>query len=281
MVSVKNVIKRYNDYQLELSMEIPDGAVIGLIGKNGAGKSTTIKTILGLVQPDEGEVLVFDKEAHRLTSQDKEKLGVSLSDSGFSQYFQIEDIMKILEHMYSDFSAERFKEICRSHGLPMKKQIKDFSTGMKAKLRVLVALSHEAELLIMDEPTAGLDVEARRQILDMIREYLAENSKRSVLITSHISSDLEGLCDSLYLIHDGKVILQEDTDVILDRYAVLKVDETLYQKLDQTYLIKAKKENFGYSCITDQKQYYLENYPGIIAENGNIDDLILILTGGN
>lgn len=132
----------------------------------------------------------------------------------------------------------------------------------------------------IDEPTAGLDVEARNHILDMLRAYMAEDEERSILITSHIASDLEQLCDDIYLIHDGTLMLHEDTDVILEQYGVLKVNEEQFAKLDQEYLLKTQKTSYGYACFTNHKEYYQENCPGIIVENGNIDELILMMTGG-
>ena len=147
---------------------------------------------------------------------------------------------------------------------------------MKAKFKVLAALSHKAELLILDEPTVGLDVIARDEVLNMLREYMEENESSSILISSHISSDLESLCDDFYMIHAGKIILHEDTDVLLSDYAVLKVSEEEYEKLDQQYLIKIRKEAYGYRCLTNQKQFYMENYPDVVIENGKIDDLVVI-----
>lgn len=132
----------------------------------------------------------------------------------------------------------------------------------------------------MDEPTAGLDVEARNEILDMLRAYIAEDESRSILITSHISTDLESLCDELYLIHDGKLILHEATDAILEQYGILKVSEEQYRTLDQSSILKVQKENYGYACFTDDKKFYQENYPQIAVENGGIDELILMMTGG-
>lgn len=281
MVSINNLVKKYDRFALNISLEIPDGVITGLIGKNGAGKSTTIKAILGLIKPDEGSVQVFGKEATALTASDKQNLGVALSDSGFSNYLNVGDIIHILKKMYVDFDEKIFRQICDVQNLPLNKKIKDFSTGMKAKLRVMVALSHNAELLILDEPTAGLDVEARIEILDMLRHYVASDEKRSILITSHISSDLEGLCDDIYLIHDGKVVLHEETDTILSNYAILKVDKPTYERMDKRYLISTKQDAFGFCCFTSQKQYYSENYPNIVIENGNIDDLILMMTGGH
>lgn len=280
MVAVKNLVKQYGDFSLDVSMEIGDGQITGIIGKNGAGKSTTIKSILGLIKPDAGSVKVFGTDSTELTSEEKENLGVALSDSGFSMYLSAKDIVCILKKMYHTFDENKFLKQCEKVGLPLKKQIKDYSTGMKAKLRVLVAISHGAKLLVLDEPTAGLDVEARNTILDLLRDYVAEDESRSILISSHISTDLEGFCDDLYLIHDGKVMLHEETDRILAEYGLLKVDEKQFEGLEKKYLLKTKKESFGYVCLTNQKRYYLENYPGIIAENGSIDDLILMMTGG-
>lgn len=281
MVKLDNLVKTYGDFRLDLSLEIPDGTVTGIVGKNGAGKSTTIKAILGLIRPDGGRVTINGKDAQKLTGAEKKSIGAALSDSGFSAYLRIKDIICILRKTYPTFDEAFFKSCCTAQGLPFDKQIKDFSTGMRAKLRVLIALSHGAELLIMDEPTAGLDVEARNDILDLLRQYLAENDRRSILLTSHISSDLESLCDDIYLIHDGKIVLHEDTDTILSHYAILKVDESTYETLDKNYILSTKKEPFGYACFTNEKQFYAENYPGIVIENGGIDDLILMMTGGN
>lgn len=281
MVKLDNLVKTYGDFRLNLSMEIPDGTVTGIVGKNGAGKSTTIKAILGLIRPDEGSVTINGKDVQKLTGAEKKSIGAALSDSGFSAYLRIKDIICILRKTYPAFDEEFFKSCCAAQGLPFDKQIKDFSTGMRAKLRVLIALSHGAELLIMDEPTAGLDVEARNDILDLLRQYLTENDRRSILLTSHISSDLESLCDDIYLIHDGKIVLHEDTDTILSNYAILKVDEDTYKTLDKSCILSTKKEPFGYACFTNEKQFYAENYPGIVVANGGIDDLILMMTGGN
>lgn len=281
MVKVDKLVKKYGDFRLDVSMEIPDGTVTGLVGKNGAGKSTTIKAILGLIKPDGGHVRINGREAAELSRTEKRSIGAALSDSGFSAYLSIRDIICILRKMYPAFDENFFRKNCAAQGLSFDKKIKDFSTGMRAKLRVLVAVSHRAELLILDEPTAGLDIEARNDILDLLRQYLLGNDRRSILLSSHISSDLEGLCDDIYLIHDGKIILHEDTDIILSNYAILKLSADTYERLDKHYLLRAKKEPFGYLCFTNEKQFYAENYPGIVIENGRIDDLIMMMAGGN
>lgn len=279
MITIENLVKKYRDFELNVSLEIPDGQVCGLVGKNGAGKSTTIKSILGLVRPDSGKVIVMGKNVADMKANDKQNIGVALAESGFSGYLTVNDVIAILKNMYDDFDEDYFRHLCIRFDVPLGKVIREFSTGMKAKVRVLSAISHKAKLLIMDEPTSGLDVEARNDILDILREYLKENEDCSILISSHISSDLENLCDDIYLIHEGKIILHEDTDRILSSYAILKVDEKTYEEMDRNYILKARKESYGYRCLTDQKQFYIENYPEIVVENGSIDDLILMLTG--
>ena len=280
MITMQNVRKTYGNFTFEMSMELPEGQILGLIGKNGAGKSTAIKLILGLCRADEGSIRVFDHESKELPETLRQEIGVSLAESGFSGELTVNDVKHILKKMYHSFDENYFIRQGENLKLPINKKIKEFSTGMKAKLRVLTSMTHHAKLLIMDEPTAGLDVEARNEILDMLRAYIAEDESRSILITSHISTDLESLCDELYLIHDGKLSLHEGTDAILEQYGILKVSEEQYRTLDQSSILKVQKENYGYACFTDDKKFYQENYPQIVVENGGIDELILMMTGG-
>ena len=277
MLKISHLQKNYKDFSLDCSLEVQSGMITGLIGRNGSGKSTTFKALLGLVRLDGGEVELFGKKVKEITLEDKQKLGVVFADSGFSMYLTASGVASILESTYQDFDREQFLKQCTRFNLPTDKKIKEFSTGMKARFKVLVALSHKAELLILDEPTVGLDVIARDEVLSMLREYMEEHENSSILISSHISSDLESLCDDFYMIHNGKIILHEDTDVLLSDYAVLKVSEEEYRKLDQQYLLKIKKEAYGYSCLTNQKQFYMENYPNIVIENGKIDDLVVMM----
>ena len=152
---------------------------------------------------------------------------------------------------------------------------------MKAKLKVLAAVSHRAELLLLDEPTAGLDVIARDELLDILRDFMERNENGSILISSHISSDLETLCDDLYMIHEGKIILHEDTDILLSGYALLKVSDAQYEALDKRFLLRVRKEGYGYCCLTDQKQYYVDNYPAAVIEKGTIDEVITMMIRGD
>lgn len=279
LLDLEHVKKQYGAFALEVSLHMEEGQVIGLIGANGAGKSTAFKTILGLVYPESGTCTVFDKPSAQLDAKDREKIGVVLSDSGFSGYLTVKDLLPVMAALYTDFSKTEFVEKCSRFQIPLDKKIKEFSTGTKAKLKVLLALSHSARLLILDEPTAGLDVAARNEILDMLREYMEDGTK-GILISSHISSDLEGICDELYMIDNGKILLHEETDVLLSDYGVLKVTPEQYETLDKQYLLKVKKETLCYQCLTAQKAYYRENYPELVIEKGSIDELLLLMLGG-
>lgn len=279
MLRLEQVTKHYNDFSLECSMEVKKGYITGLIGANGAGKSTTFKAILNLIHLNGGEIILFGKNHTQITNKEKEQIGVVLADSGFSQYLTIKDYIPVLENIYEAFDKENFVRYCKKFRLPLDKKIKDFSTGMRRKLQIIAALTHEAKLLILDEPTAGLDVTAREDVLNMLREYM-ETEDRAILISSHISSDLENLCDDFYVIDKGKIILHEETDVLLSEYAILKLTKEEYDKLDKSHIIKTKREGYGMNCLTREKQFYQENYPEMVIEKGTMDELLLIMIRG-
>ncbi len=279
MLRLNKVKKEYKGFQLDCTLEVQEGCVTGLIGKNGAGKSTTFKAILGLISTDGGSIEIFGRPVSEMGIQDREDIGVVMSDSRFSGYLMVCDLIPILKSMYRNFKEEEFRRQCEKFRIPMDKKIKEFSTGMKRKLQVLAAITHEAKLLILDEPTSGLDVVARDKLLDMLRAYM-EQEGRAILISSHISGDLEGICDDIYMIDEGKIVLYEETDVLLDSYGILKVTQEQYEGLDQEHILRSKKEEFGYSCMTDQRQFYQENYPQITVEKGNIDELIMMMVRG-
>lgn len=281
MLRLTEVKKRYGDFVLDCSISVRPGRITGLIGRNGAGKSTTFKAALGLISIDSGSVEVLGKPQAALTPRDKERMGVVLSDSGFSEYLTVRDVAAVMRGLYTDYDAGAFLEECRRFGLPEKKKIKEFSTGMRAKLKLIAAMSHGASLLILDEPTSGLDVVAREELLELLQEYLVGGEENAVLMSSHISGDLEKFCDDLYLISDGRILLHEETDVILGRYGLIKADEKQCAALDQTYLLKKKKEHFGYSLLTGQRQFYLDNYPGLVVERGSVDEVIRMMTTGS
>lgn len=279
LVELCGVKKNYGNFGLDCSLEVQEGCVTGLIGENGSGKTTTFKSILNLIKTEAGNVSLFGKDVGSLSSEDKEKIGVVLSDSSFSGYLTVKQIIPVMEKLYHNFHKEEFVSRCERFAIPMDKKLKEFSTGMKAKFKVLLAMSYGAKLLILDEPTSGLDVIAREEILNLFREFMEEEG-HGILISSHISTDLEGLCDDLYMIDHGKIVMHEETDRILDSYGLIKTDTETFGKLDKSHIIRMRKEAFGYSCLTDEKAYYQENYPGIVVEKGSIDEVISMIVKG-
>ncbi|MDL2310820.1 ABC transporter ATP-binding protein [Peptostreptococcaceae bacterium OttesenSCG-928-C18] len=215
-----------------------------------------------------------------MSIKEKERIGVVFTDTGFSEYLSIKYIIKILESMYEKFDRELFIQLCNKFQLPMDKRILDFSTGMKAKLKTIVAITHDAEILILDEVTNGLDVIVRNEILDLLRDYIEENEERSILISSHISSDLESLCDYLYMMKNGEILFEEEMDTILSNYAILKISDEQYDKIEKDYITYRKREAYGFSCLTNERQYYIDNYPEVVVEKSSIDELMLIMNRG-
>lgn len=279
ILRLENVQKKYKDFNLDCSLQVAEGCVTGLIGANGAGKSTTFKAILGLIRTDGGTIEIMGKDSREISAADKQQIGAVLAESTFSSMLTIKDVIPIMEAEYRYFHKDWFLQKCEYYKLPLNKPIKEFSTGMKAKFKLLIAMSHDAKFLILDEPTAGLDSVARSELLDEMREFM-NHDERAILISSHISSDLEGLCDDLYFLQDGKILFHEDTDVILSDYAILKVNKEQYQALDKRYILYRDKRPFGYELLTKDRQYYLDNYREIVVEKGNIDDIMLMIAKG-
>ena len=180
LLQLEGVKKKYKKFELECSLNVEEGKIIGVIGRNGAGKSTTFKAILDIIRVDEGKIRIFDKDISALTAKDKEKIGVVLADSGFSEWLTVKDIAAVMDGMYEKFDKATFLQRCEELSLPLKQKTKEFSSGMKARLKLLLAISYGAKLIVLDEPTAGLDVIARQQVLDLLREYM-EVEGRSIL----------------------------------------------------------------------------------------------------
>ena len=280
MLKLTNLQKNYPDFSLDCSLEALPGRITGFIGPNGAGKSTTFKAVLGLIRSDGGTVELFGRKADTIRPSELQRIGVVMAESGFSGELTVTDISRILAAFYPDFDAAWFIEKAEALSLPMKKKLKEFSTGMKAKVKVLSAISHNADLLILDEPTAGLDVLARDQILEMLREYIENRENSSILISSHISGDLEQLCDDFYMISGGKILCHEETDRLLSDYAILKVSPQEYETLDKQYILYRRQESFGWSLLTDQKRFYIENYPRMVVDRISMDEFMMIMLKG-
>lgn len=280
MIKVEGLQKQYGDFQLNMDLIAPSGYIIGLVGRNGSGKSTFFKLLLQLIHRDSGKIIYKGKDILHLSLFEKEDFGAVLGDSLFSEHLTIEEIRRLLEDFYRNFDGALFDSLVEKMELPTKKKAEKFSTGMKAKLKLLIALTHKPKILLLDEPTSGLDSVAREEILDAIRDYMTKNEDASVIISSHIATDLEKLCDQIYFIHKGKIILQEDTDVLLSDYGLVKITEEKWNILDKSYILGYLKTAYGYCFLTKEKQFYQENYPNIAIENSSIDDFVGIMDKG-
>lgn len=249
MLSVKALSKNYSHFSMEgVSFDIPDGAVVGLIGENGAGKSTIIKCILGIVRPDGGEVLFSGKPVNCLTKAEKQKIAYVLDDGGLPAELNITMLNKVLSNVFECWDSSKFKELTARFGLPEKKKIKQFSRGMKVKAAIAVALSYASDILILDEPTSGLDPVVRDEILGMIYDYNCREN-RAALISSHIMSDLEKICDYIVYIHKGKMLINEQKDVLLEKYAVYTVDGAKLGELDKGAIVKVLRREYGVDVL--------------------------------
>lgn len=223
ILEVKNLCKIYDRFSLKnISFELPKGTIMGLVGENGAGKSTTIKAILNLIPTSDGLVKIFGLDMKEKEIEIKEDIGVVLDEGFFSEYLTPTDINNILSGIYKNWSEELFFKYLEDFKLPKNKISKEFSTGMKMKLKIATALSHKPKLLILDEPTSGLDPIARQDILDIFQEFI-QDDEHSVLVSSHITSDLENIADYISFINNGEIVLSKTRDELIDKMRNCKV----------------------------------------------------------
>ena len=247
LLSLKNLQKNYPGFSLDVSMEIEEGQITGLIGANGAGKSTTFKVILGLVHSDAGEIRLFNKDMEQISQKEKADIGATLSDSGFSNCLTVKQIVHILTETYEKFDREMFEKRCSLFSIPMDKKLKEFSTGMKAKLKVLTATSFDARLLVLDEPTAGLDPRGRDEVLDQV-SALQKSRGITVILVSHSMEDVARLVDRIIVMHKGKVAMTGTPREIFSHPMEL---EQMGLAAPQVSYVFAKLKEKGYDVPTD------------------------------
>lgn len=254
MLSIRGLSKRYMNFSVEdVTFNVPDGTVVGLIGENGAGKSTIIKSVLGAVHPDGGEILVDGMPLDKLDRSGRQKISFVLDDMGLPIELTLSMLDKVLANIFEKWDSAKFKALVQKFGLPEKKMLREFSKGMKMKATIAVALSYESNLLILDEPTSGLDPVVRDDILEMIYDYNRQNG-RAALISSHITTDLEKICDYIVYIHGGKVIFNEEKDELLSRYAIYSTDEKQLAELDKTAVVKVLHRDYGVDILASKEK---------------------------
>lgn len=250
-IEIKNLTKSYKGFTLNnLSLTLPSGCIMGLIGENGAGKSTTIKMLLDIVRPDSGDIKIFGAERSAMQKND---IGVVLDEVGIPESFTIKDINSIMKHSFNNWNEKTFFDYMDRFRLPEKKAFKTFSKGMKMKMGIAIALSHDAKLLILDEPTSGLDPVVRDEIVEILNDFTRDES-HSILISSHIVSDLEKICDYIAFLHNGKLMLCEEKDRLLEQFCFINTTEDMLKELDKSAIIGKKSNKFGVEAIVDREK---------------------------
>lgn len=279
-LKLTNITKKYDDFILDnVSFNVPKGNIVGLIGENGAGKSTTLNSILDIIERDSGDVFILDSEKNKISNAIREKIGVVFDGNNFPEDLTPQKLNNVLKAIYSDWEEKKFYELLEKFSLPKNKKIKKFSKGMKMKLSISVALSHKAELLILDEATSGLDPVVRDDILDILLDFVQEENN-SILMSSHITSDLEKIADYIVFIHKGKVIFEETKDNLIYNYGIMKCKLKEFNDIDKKDIIRYRKMDYGYEILIKNKKELEKKYPNVIMDNIKIEDIMLMYVKG-
>lgn len=270
-IEISNLTKRYPGFTLDnLNLTLPSGCILGLVGENGAGKSTSIKLMLGAGKPDSGIVRVLGGDIRKDGVTIRQDVGVVLDESNFPALMNARQIGKMMAGIYKNWQSEVFHNYLEKLKVPEEKNFKTFSKGMKMKLAFAVALSHQAKLLILDEATTGLDPVVRDEILDILNEFTRDEG-HSVLISSHIVSDLEKICDYIAFLHKGKLMLCQEKDELLERYAFVQGTKEQIDGIDG--VIGRKDGRFGVEAIALR-----ENLPqGVQTSPVTIEELFVFM----
>ncbi len=274
-IEVKNLNKSYDNFNLtNINLNLPKGTIVGLVGENGAGKTTIINLIMNVVSRDSGEVSVLGLDNNSSAFTDlKQDIGVVLDECFFPPILDITKIEKIMANTFTNWDKEHFYMLIDKFHLPRNKKIDDFSRGMKMKLSIAVAMSHGAKLLILDEATSGLDPMVRDEILDIFNEF-TRDEENSILMSSHIITDLEKICDYIAFVHRGKLILFEEKDEILENYALIRLKDDEFEALSDTAVLSHKKTSYGCEALV-----YKNKIPQTFAtEHTSLEDIILYLS---
>lgn len=276
VLEIKNLCKKYDGFQLKnVNLEIPQGMIMGLIGENGAGKTTTIKAILNILNRDSGEISVFGLDNIQNERKVKEEIGVVLEDSFLSDYLNPVDIHEIMKNMYQKWDKDLYFQYIEDFKLPKNKMVKEYSSGMKMKLKIAMALSHHPKFLILDEPTSGLDPVARNEVLDVFQDFI-QDEEHSILLSSHITSDLEHIADYITFISQGEIVFSKTRDELLEKYGIVKCSEEDFKKIDQNDYVKYKKNRYEYDVLVEDKFEFQRKYDIKIIDKPSIEEIMLL-----
>ena len=281
ILEVNGLVKRYPAFSLDnVSFSLPEGCVTGFIGANGAGKTTTIRSILNLAHKDAGTIKIFGLDAEEHEQEIKDRIGIVMDGSYFYNDLSMRDMKSIIAPAYSKWSDADYRSYMEKFELDPKQKISTLSSGMRMKYALVLALSHQAELLIMDEPTSGLDPLVRSQFLEIIKEYM-KNGGKGVFFSTHITSDLDKIADMLILINGGKIIFQRNKDDLLDTFRTVKGNTAALNDQNKKLIRDLRVSAFGFTGITDQIPEIKKEMSDVLLEKATIEDIMLAYIGGD
>lgn len=280
ILEIRDLGRSYVNFRLEhISLSIPGGTIMGLVGENGAGKSTTIRAALGLIRKDAGEVLYCGEPLTTDSASMKEQIGVVFDSICFYPELTVEKAGKICRKTYRNWDEAYFRELLEQFSLDPKQKIKALSRGMSMKLSLVLAFAHRPKLLILDEPTSGLDPVVRDDLLDLFLDFVRDE-EHAILISSHITSDLEKIADYVTFLHAGKLLLTKPKDELLWKYGVLRCGEEQFQKLDGSEVLAWQKKDYSYDVLVPDREELLRRYPEAVVDRATMDEILLLYVKG-
>ena len=275
VIELKKVEKDYGDFKLDnITFSVPEGSVCGFIGQNGAGKTTTINLILDVIKRDAGEIMLFGESIDKDSAALRENIGVVFDEMGFHEFMTGTDINIMMRNIYKNWDEERFFKYLREFSLPSKKKCGSFSRGMRMKLQIAAALSHNAKLLIMDEPTSGLDPIVRNEMISIFREFVVEED-HTILLSSHITGDLEKLADEVVFINGGKIILSGNKDELLEKHGILKCRKEDISKISESLVVSSETGSFGAELLINDRKAAAKLYPEMLIEPATLEQIMI------
>lgn len=279
-INIKNLTKTYSDFKLDnISFSVPKGSIMGFVGENGAGKTTTIKAILNLIHADTGEISIFGSNAKNLPSESKSQIGVVFDGSNLHDNLNVKNINLVMKNIYSNWEEYVFFDYCKRLQLPERKNIKDFSRGMKMKLSIAIAMSHHSRLLILDEATSGLDPMVRDEILDIFLDFI-QDEENTIFLSSHIISDIEKIADYVTFIHRGKIVFSESKDSLIYEHGVIRCRKEDVAGIDKSYILGIRENSFGAEVLIRKKNDFSRRYHQYNIERTSIEEIMLFISKG-
>lgn len=278
LIKVENIVKKYKTFTLDkISFDLEGGHIYGFVGENGSGKSTTMKAIADLIKVDEGSIYINGKLNKELTSEERESIGFTLDEICLPANLKIQLINRILKNAFEKWDENKFFKYLKEFNIDENKRIHELSKGMKAKFNIIISLCHKANILILDEPMNGLDPIARDEFCTLLCDFINEEENNTILISSHIISDLEKICTDFIFIHDGKIILKEKKKILENEFLKLSISEEQFDSFDKFKIIRFKKIGENYDVLLQNNE---ENAKLTGVEKASAEDILIFLIKG-